>query len=332
MVDPDFEQKMAVGMVIRSDQFPDKLFAPAKRSDLMADGVNPIFDKEMRSELFGQGTLMLRLVIQLSMLLGPAADGHLPVYLAHLGAVVRLLRRLVQRAGGPGLFRRQRDQRARAADAGTAADDDRFALAHPQRQVDFRAEGIVRADGLHHLAVVVGLALAALDVLVRLADDPSLLHYRGFDGADDDHAGHVLLGALFADERELDDDLRDSLAAVRGARGGLDFCPGVLAVDARLAGCGTDCHGLGQPIHLAAMVHLDQPLGGRVQPAVDAGRRAEPVPRAPVSGGSMPPRRSSRFTSCSTASCWARCYGCFIAAGECGRDNSPLSSRERGRG
>ena len=35
----------------------------------MADGVNPVFDKEMRSELFGQGTLMLRLVIQLSMVL-----------------------------------------------------------------------------------------------------------------------------------------------------------------------------------------------------------------------------------------------------------------------
>jgi ABC-type transport system involved in multi-copper enzyme maturation permease subunit len=69
VVDPDMEQKMAVGMVIRSDQFPDMLFAPPKRSDLMLDGTNPIFDKEMRSELFGQGTLMLRLVIQLSMLL-----------------------------------------------------------------------------------------------------------------------------------------------------------------------------------------------------------------------------------------------------------------------
>jgi ABC-type transport system involved in multi-copper enzyme maturation permease subunit len=69
VVDPDMEQKMAVGMVIRSDQFPDMLFAPPKRSDLMMDGTNPIFDKEMRSELFGQGTLMLRLVIQLSMLL-----------------------------------------------------------------------------------------------------------------------------------------------------------------------------------------------------------------------------------------------------------------------
>jgi ABC-type transport system involved in multi-copper enzyme maturation permease subunit len=69
VIDADYEQKKAVGMVIRSDQFPDKLFAPAKRTDLMADGINPVFDKEMRSELFGQGTLMLRLVIQLSMLL-----------------------------------------------------------------------------------------------------------------------------------------------------------------------------------------------------------------------------------------------------------------------
>ena len=69
VVDPDLEQRKAVGMVIRSDQFPDRLFAPAKRTDFMQDGLNPVYDKEMRSELFGQGTLMLRLVIQLSMCL-----------------------------------------------------------------------------------------------------------------------------------------------------------------------------------------------------------------------------------------------------------------------
>ncbi|MCC6125830.1 MAG: ABC transporter permease subunit [Pirellulales bacterium] len=69
VVDPDLEQKAAVGMVIRSEQFPDRLFAPPKRNDVMADKLNPILDKEMRSELFGQGTLMLRLVIQLSMFL-----------------------------------------------------------------------------------------------------------------------------------------------------------------------------------------------------------------------------------------------------------------------
>src|SRR5262245_18823365 len=35
----------------------------------MEENVNPIYDKEMRSEIFAQGTLMLRLVIQISMVL-----------------------------------------------------------------------------------------------------------------------------------------------------------------------------------------------------------------------------------------------------------------------
>ncbi len=58
-----------MGLVIQPDQFPDKLFAPAKREDLLLDGQNPVYDKEMRSEIFAQGTLMLRIVIQVSILL-----------------------------------------------------------------------------------------------------------------------------------------------------------------------------------------------------------------------------------------------------------------------
>jgi ABC-type transport system involved in multi-copper enzyme maturation permease subunit len=69
VVDLDVEAKEAMGLVIRSDQFPDRLFAPAKRTDLLEDGTNPVYDKEMRSEIFSQGTLMLRVVIQISMLL-----------------------------------------------------------------------------------------------------------------------------------------------------------------------------------------------------------------------------------------------------------------------
>lgn len=69
VVDLDEEAQQAIGLVIRHDQFPDKLFAPRKRTDLLPDGANPVFDKEMRSEIFSQGTLMLRLVIQVSMLL-----------------------------------------------------------------------------------------------------------------------------------------------------------------------------------------------------------------------------------------------------------------------
>ncbi len=69
VVDLETEAEQAIGLVIQRDQFPDRLFAPPKRETLMLDGTNPVYDKEMRSEIFGQGTLMLRLAIQISMVL-----------------------------------------------------------------------------------------------------------------------------------------------------------------------------------------------------------------------------------------------------------------------
>lgn len=69
VVDMEKEQQDAIGLVIQRDQFPDNLFAPPRRKTLMEDGANPVYDKEMHAELFSQGSLMLRLVIQISMLL-----------------------------------------------------------------------------------------------------------------------------------------------------------------------------------------------------------------------------------------------------------------------
>jgi ABC-type transport system involved in multi-copper enzyme maturation permease subunit len=69
VIDLEREAREAVGLVIHRDRFPDRLFAPPKRETLMEDGVNPIYDKEIHSEIFSQGTLMLRLVIQISMAL-----------------------------------------------------------------------------------------------------------------------------------------------------------------------------------------------------------------------------------------------------------------------
>ncbi len=69
VVDLEQEAERVVGLVIQRDQFPDKLFAPAKRETLLDDNSNPVYDKEIRSEIFSQGTLMLRVVIQVSMLL-----------------------------------------------------------------------------------------------------------------------------------------------------------------------------------------------------------------------------------------------------------------------
>jgi ABC-type transport system involved in multi-copper enzyme maturation permease subunit len=69
VVDLEQEAREVVGLVIQQDQFPDNLFAPAKRDFLLPDGANPVYDKEMRNEIFSQGTLMLRVVIQVSMVL-----------------------------------------------------------------------------------------------------------------------------------------------------------------------------------------------------------------------------------------------------------------------
>lgn len=81
VVDLEEESKNAIGMVIQRDQFPDRLFAPPRRTALMKDEANPVYDKEIHAELFSQGTLMLRLVIQISMLLAiPLMAAFLFIY------------------------------------------------------------------------------------------------------------------------------------------------------------------------------------------------------------------------------------------------------------
>ncbi|TWT48252.1 ABC transporter permease [Botrimarina hoheduenensis] len=68
-IDLETEAEQSVGLYLQRNEFPDRLFAPPKRTDFLPEGANPIYDKEMRSEIFSGGTLMLRIVIQVSMLL-----------------------------------------------------------------------------------------------------------------------------------------------------------------------------------------------------------------------------------------------------------------------
>jgi ABC-type transport system involved in multi-copper enzyme maturation permease subunit len=86
VIDVEEEAQQAIGLVIQRDQFPDRLFAPAKRDELLPDNANPVYDKEIRSEIFSQGTLMLRLVIQVSMFLAiPLMALYLYIYPDHAG-------------------------------------------------------------------------------------------------------------------------------------------------------------------------------------------------------------------------------------------------------
>ena len=117
VVDLEQEAQQAVGLVIQRDQFPDKLFAPPKRDDLMEDDANPVYDKEIRSEIFSQGTLMLRLVIQVACCWRFRSWRSACTSGREIRQVVHLLCGDVQHARRAGVFGRQRDQRARARDA-----------------------------------------------------------------------------------------------------------------------------------------------------------------------------------------------------------------------
>lgn len=56
------------GLVLVRDRFPDNLLAPRDPGPLSDTG-NPVYQKEIRCEIFGRGTLFLRLIIQISMFL-----------------------------------------------------------------------------------------------------------------------------------------------------------------------------------------------------------------------------------------------------------------------
>ena len=114
VVDEEEEMKYAIGVVIDRDLFPDKLFAPAKRPDLMPDGTNPVLDKELRSEIFSQGTLMLRLVIQVSMLLSIPLMAFLlffrPEYAAYYVSYVLVFNLLVGPVFSAGSITQERER------------------------------------------------------------------------------------------------------------------------------------------------------------------------------------------------------------------------------
>ena len=167
------EAQQAVGLVIQRDQFPDRLFAPPKRDDFLDDGANPVYDKEMRSEIFSQGTLMLRLVIQVSMFLAIPLMAVCLYIWPQLRAVVHQLRGAVQHAGRAGVFGRQRHQRARAANARSAADDDHHAVADPVGQAALGPARLERADAFLLWPVL----LACVMVSVYWTNLPTMVGY-----------------------------------------------------------------------------------------------------------------------------------------------------------
>ena len=221
VVDLETEAREAVGLYIKRDEFPDRLFAPPKRTTFIEDGENPIYDKEMRSEIFAQGTLMLRLVIQISMVLALFVMAfclyiwpeYAPWYIAYV--------LLVQHAGGAGVLGRQRHQRARTADARPVAHDARDAVADAVGKTALRAAGVERADGLFAVAGAAGL-LDAAGILVPSADDLWLSCDRGAVLRDDGDDGAVLFDGVSQVGHEPDLHVPGDRRDVRRPAGGAD--------------------------------------------------------------------------------------------------------------
>ena len=57
------------GLVLNRHAFPDRLILPKERVGLLPDDVNPVYHKEISCEVFGSGTLMVRVLLLISLLL-----------------------------------------------------------------------------------------------------------------------------------------------------------------------------------------------------------------------------------------------------------------------
>ena len=225
VIDEEEEMKYAIGVVIDRDLFPDKLFAPAKRTDLMPDGTNPVLDKELRSEIFSQGTLMLRVVIQVSMLLSIPLMAVL-LFLrsdkaAYYVAYVLTFNLLVGPVFSAGSITQERERQTLES----ALDDPAPTGADRVRQA---AGGLARLDGAHvpvDRAVAAGVRPAARAAGAVLDAHRLPAHHRDDLPGDVDDRPHVL-GPGAANRVGDGRDLSDALAPLRLADGAAMVSPG----------------------------------------------------------------------------------------------------------
>ena len=245
VVDEEEEMKYAIGVVIDRDLFPDKLFAPAKRTDLMPDGTNPVLDKELRSEIFSQGTLMLRVVIQVSMLLSiPLMAGLLFLRsdkAAYYVAYVLTFNLLVGPVFSAGSITQERERQTLEP----AADDPADARADRPGQADGGAPGLDGPDLPADRAAAAGLRPARRSCATGSGrcSSSSLIIADDLPGDLDDRP--AVLGAGAADVGGDGPDLPDPAGPVRAAGGpGLvppgDRARSAVAVRPRAAGLAHD--------------------------------------------------------------------------------------------
>ena len=183
----------------------------------------------MRSELFGQGTLMLRLVIQLSMFLAlplmAACMYMAPQTMPWYASYVLLFNMLVGPVFSAGSVTSERERETLELLLCTTL----VAVADSDGQAVFGAADFAGADEFPGLAAAAGVPAAAVDLLGRHAHDGGLRGDYRAEQPDDHRAGDFLLGDLPQDVGEHDDRVSGDLAVVRLAAGGGVVCPAVVS-------------------------------------------------------------------------------------------------------
>ena len=217
VVDLEQESAQAVGLVIQRDQFPDRLFAPPKRETLMEDGTNPVYDKEMRSEIFGQGTLMLRLAIQISMVVAIPVMAWCLYIKRHLApwyiSYVVLFNILIGPVFSAGSVTSERERQTLDLLLTTVITPWQILWANC-----FRFTCLKRPLFVLTLASV-SRAHHGWRVLGKFSNHSGVHCDLCFDMFDDGNVGTVLLDAVPSNEHQLDGDLYGHLVVVRCADG-----------------------------------------------------------------------------------------------------------------
>lgn len=68
-VPPDEEEReYQLGLTLNRDRFPDSLMTPPGTGRPIPEGINPVTEKELRFELLGRGSTLMRLLLQIGML------------------------------------------------------------------------------------------------------------------------------------------------------------------------------------------------------------------------------------------------------------------------
>ncbi len=218
-VDIDQEAREAVGMVIRRDQFPDRLFAAGQADGASARRRQSGLRQGNAERDFRAGHIDAARGDSSQHVSGDSDHGDVPVLAAGVGGVVHRLRGAVQLASRAGVFGRRDHRGARAADAGAVAHHNYLTMANSVGQIACGVACFQRADAVFVVAVGAGGTAIGL-LLGEPAVDGGVCGDCAGVLRDDDHDRLVLLGHVPQNGAEHDRGLFGDCDLILLAPGG----------------------------------------------------------------------------------------------------------------